>query len=55
MELSDKFKPQDIEGPLYEKWEAAGCFQPPAEGEGSGRHFQAKTIRDFFQREVLPA
>ena len=32
MELSDKFKPQDIEGPLYEKWEAAGCFQPPAEG-----------------------
>ena len=39
MELSDKFKPQDIEGPLYEKWEAAGCFQPPAEGEGSGKTF----------------
>lgn len=39
MELSDKFKPQDIEGPLYERWEAAGCFQPPAAGHGSGKTF----------------
>jgi len=39
MELSTRYTPKEIEDPLYEAWEAAGCFQPPAEGEGSGKTF----------------
>ena len=39
MDLSTRYTPEDIEKPLYEKWEASGCFQPPAQGEGSGKTF----------------
>ncbi|MEM9799534.1 MAG: valine--tRNA ligase [Planctomycetota bacterium] len=39
MELSTRYTPADIEKPLYEKWEASGCFQPPPPGEGRGKTF----------------
>lgn len=39
MELSTRYTPKDIEEPLYQKWNDSGCFQPPAEGEGSGKPF----------------
>ena len=39
MELSTRYTPKDIEEPLYTKWNDSGCFQPPAEGEGSGKPF----------------
>ncbi len=39
MELSTRYSPKEIEAPLYEKWESSGCFQPPKEGEGSGKPF----------------
>tara|TARA_R110002073_G_scaffold63695_1_gene159499 strand:+ start:4291 stop:6960 length:2670 start_codon:yes stop_codon:yes gene_type:complete len=39
MELSTRFTPSEIESDLYAQWEASGAFQPPAEGEGSGKTF----------------
>ena len=39
MELSKRYDPEHIEGPTYEAWEASGAFQPPPEGQGSGRTF----------------
>ncbi|MEO1698146.1 MAG: valine--tRNA ligase [Planctomycetota bacterium] len=44
MELSTRYTPKEIEGPLYEAWESAGCFQPPADGQGpAGRTGSGKT------------
>ena len=39
MDLSTRYAPSDIEGPIYADWDAKGAFQPPAEGEGSGKTF----------------
>ncbi|TDJ73283.1 MAG: valine--tRNA ligase [Planctomycetota bacterium] len=39
MDLSTRYSPKDIEGPIYAAWEASGAFQPPAGGEGSGKPF----------------
>ncbi len=39
MDLSTRYTPSEIEGPIYDAWEASGAFQPPPEGEGSGRAF----------------
>ena len=44
MELSTRYTPKEIEGPLYEAWESAGCFQPPTDGQGpAGRTGSGKT------------
>ena len=39
MDLSTRYTPSDIEGPIYDAWDASGAFQPPAEGEGSGETY----------------
>ncbi|MEE8467689.1 MAG: valine--tRNA ligase, partial [Planctomycetota bacterium] len=39
MDLSTRYTPSEIEGPLYRAWEASGAFKPPAPGEGSGKPF----------------
>ncbi len=39
MELSTRYTPSDIEGPIYKAWDESGAFQPPPEGEGAGRTF----------------
>ncbi len=39
MDLSKRYQPADLEGPIYTAWEDSGAFKPPAAGEGSGRSF----------------
>ena len=39
MELSTRYAPSEFEETTYAAWQAAGCFQPPAPGQGSGRTF----------------
>ena len=39
MDLSTRYTPSDVEGPIYDAWDASGAFQPPAEGEGSGETY----------------
>ena len=39
MELSTRYTPSEIEGPIYQAWDASGAFQPPGEGQGSGKTF----------------
>ncbi|HJM57075.1 MAG: valine--tRNA ligase [Planctomycetes bacterium] len=39
MDLSKRYQPADLEGPIYSAWESGGAFQAPAEGEGSGKPF----------------
>jgi len=39
MDLTTRYDPAEIEGPLYRAWEASGAFQPPPAGQGSGRPF----------------
>lgn len=39
MDLSTRYSPSDIEETIYARWEAAGAFRPPAEGQGSGQTF----------------
>ncbi len=39
MELSTRYTPSEFEEATYAAWEAAGCFQPPPPGQGSGRTF----------------
>jgi len=31
MDLSTRYTPEEFEGPIYEAWEQAGAFQPPAD------------------------
>ena len=39
MNLATRYDPKELEGPIYAAWEEGGAFQPPPEGEGSGRPF----------------
>ncbi|MFT5049454.1 MAG: valyl-tRNA synthetase [Chlamydiales bacterium] len=39
MNLATRYDPADFEGPIYDTWEKGGAFQPPPEGQGSGRPF----------------
>jgi valyl-tRNA synthetase len=39
MDLSTRYTPSEFEEATYAAWQAAGCFQPPAVGSGSGKTF----------------
>jgi valyl-tRNA synthetase len=39
MDLSTRYTPSEIEGPIYTAWDESGAFQPPAPGQGSGKTF----------------
>ncbi|HPF13624.1 MAG TPA: valine--tRNA ligase, partial [Planctomycetota bacterium] len=39
MDLSTRYNPSEIEETIYAQWDAAGAFQPPAPGSGSGKTF----------------
>ena len=37
--LCAEYTPEEIEGPIYDEWERSGAFQPPPEGQGSGKPY----------------
>jgi valyl-tRNA synthetase len=39
MELSTRYTPKEIEGPLYDRWEASGCFTPPEKAQEGRKTF----------------
>ena len=39
MELSTRYTPKEIEGPLYERWEQSGCFTPPEKAQEGRKTF----------------